>query len=55
MSGHGNFVAAVVVMPPDDQHPHGLIFTGSHDNDICAYTLDSPQPQFKLTGHTQAG
>ncbi|KAL3869595.1 hypothetical protein ACJMK2_042263 [Sinanodonta woodiana] len=52
ISGHSNFVAAVCVMPPDDKHPYGLIYTGSNDHNILAFTLDSPQPIYKLTGHT---
>ncbi|XP_071118768.1 phospholipase A-2-activating protein-like [Haliotis cracherodii] len=52
MSGHSNFVASVCVVPPDDTYPNGLIITGSNDNTILAFTLESPQPVFKLTGHT---
>ncbi|XP_053395858.1 phospholipase A-2-activating protein-like [Mercenaria mercenaria] len=52
MSGHSNFVASVCCLPPDDKHPHGLIFTGSNDSTILAFTLDSPQPLYKLEGHT---
>ena len=55
MSGHSNFVSCVCIMPPDDKYPQGLIMTGSHDNTILAFTLESPQPQFKLTGHTDTG
>ena len=55
MTGHENFVSCVCVMPPDDKYPHGLILTGSNDHDILAYTLDSPQPVFKLSGHTETG
>ena len=55
MSGHTNFVSAVCVMPPEDKYPQGLIVTGSNDNNIFAYTLDSPQPVFKLTDHTDTG
>lgn len=52
MSGHSNFVASVCCLPPDDKYPHGLIFTGSNDSTILAFTLDSPQPLYTLTGHT---
>ncbi|ELT98127.1 hypothetical protein CAPTEDRAFT_160241 [Capitella teleta] len=52
MRGHSNFVSAVCVMPPDDEFPQGVIMTGSNDNDILAFTLDSPSPCFKLSGHT---
>ncbi|XP_013391939.1 phospholipase A-2-activating protein-like [Lingula anatina] len=51
MSGHSNFISSVTVMPPSDQYPQGLIMTGSNDNSILAFTLESPQPVFKLTGH----
>ncbi|ESP05233.1 hypothetical protein LOTGIDRAFT_227892 [Lottia gigantea] len=54
MSGHNNFVSSVCVMPPDDKYPNGLIFTGSNDSTILAYTLDSPQPIYKLTGHSSS-
>ena len=50
--GHNNFVSSVCVMPPDDKYPQGLIITGSHDNMIHAYTLDSLSPVFKLAGHS---
>ena len=52
MSGHSNFVTSACVMPPDERYPHGLIMTGSSDHTILAYTLESPQPVFKLEGHT---
>ncbi|WAR24642.1 PLAP-like protein [Mya arenaria] len=52
MSGHKNFVSSVCCMPPDDKYPHGLIFTGSNDNTILAFTLDSPQHIFQLAGHS---
>ena len=55
MSGHGNFVTCVVVMPPSENYPQGLIMTGSQDNNINAYTLDSPQPVFTLNGHADTG
>ncbi|XP_064605533.1 phospholipase A-2-activating protein-like [Liolophura sinensis] len=52
VSGHSNFIAAVCVMPPDDTYPHGLIFTGSNDSTILAFSLESPEPVLKLEGHT---
>ncbi|KAL5022612.1 hypothetical protein ScPMuIL_001767 [Solemya velum] len=52
MRGHSNFISSVCVLPPDDQYPHGIILTGSNDSTILAYTLSSPEPAFKLTGHT---
>ena len=33
----------------------GLIMTGSNDNTILAYTLESPEPIFKLEGHKDTG
>jgi len=48
-------VSAVCVLPPDEEFPNGLIVTGSNDHVIHAYTLDSPEPKFKLTGHTDNG
>ena len=55
MSGHSNFVASVCCLPPDDKYPHGLIFTGSNDSTILAFTLESPQPVFTLNGHSGTG
>ena len=55
MTGHENFVSCVCVMPPDEKHPQGLVLTGSHDHDILAFTLESPKPLFKLSGHTDTG
>ena len=55
MSGHRNFVVAVCVMPPDERYPHGLIMTGSNDKNIHAYSLESPEPQYKLQGHGDTG
>lgn len=55
MTGHSNFVASVCCLPPDDKYPHGLIFTGSNDSTILAFTVESPQPIFKLTGHSGTG
>ncbi|XP_033729624.1 phospholipase A-2-activating protein-like isoform X3 [Pecten maximus] len=52
MSGHTNFISAVCYMPPDGTYSHGLILTGSNDSTILAYTLDSPEPIYKLTGHS---
>ena len=55
LSGHTNFVVAVCMMPPSDTYPQGLIVTGSNDKTILAYTLDSPQPVYKLEGHVGTG
>ena len=55
LGGHENFVCCVCVLPPDSDHPQGLILTGSNDCSILAYTINSPAPIYKLTGHTNAG
>ena len=55
MSGHSNFVNCVCVMPPDEKYPQGLIMTGSTDNNILAFNLESPSPVYKLEGHTKTG
>ncbi|XP_069126256.1 phospholipase A-2-activating protein-like [Argopecten irradians] len=52
MSGHTNFISAICYMPPDGTYSHGLILTGSNDSTILAYTLDSPEPIYKLSGHS---
>lgn len=49
--GHTNFVSCVCVLPPDEIHPTGLILTGSNDKSICAFTLESPDPVYRLIGH----
>jgi len=54
-SGHSNFISAVCVLPPDDKYPDGIIVTGSNDHSILAYTLSSPEPIYKLLGHTETG
>lgn len=51
MSGHGNYVFCVTMMPPDDTYTRGLIVTGSSDNSILAFTLDSPEPVYRLQDH----
>lgn len=52
LTGHSGFVSAVCCLPPSEQHPTGLIITGSTDNNIHAYDLESPLPVYKLMGHT---
>ncbi|XP_041475058.1 phospholipase A-2-activating protein-like [Lytechinus variegatus] len=54
MSGHQNFVSCVCVLPPSEKYAQGLIVTGSNDNKIHAYTLESPLPVYVLTGHKNA-
>ena len=55
MGGHENFIAAVCVMPPSDKYKQGLIATGGNDHKINVYRLDSPVPEFTLTGHSNTG
>ncbi|NXI59826.1 PLAP protein, partial [Chloroceryle aenea] len=51
MRGHMNFVSCVCTIPPSDLYPHGLIATGSNDNNICLYTPDDSEPLYVLKGH----
>ncbi|CAL8241785.1 unnamed protein product [Merluccius merluccius] len=51
MAGHSSFVSCVCVIAPSDTYPRGLIATGGNDNNICVFTLDQPQPLFRLEGH----
>ena len=53
--GHSSFVSAVCILPPDEEHPNGLIVTGSNDHLIHVYTLESPEPVYRLTGHSDNG
>lgn len=55
LGGHNGFVSAVCVLPPDEEFPRGLIVTGSNDHAIHAYTLDSPEPKYRLSGHSGNG
>lgn len=55
MSGHNGFVACVCAIPPNEEHPQGLIATGSNDSTINIYSIDSPSPIHKLEGHTNTG
>ncbi|XP_074640387.1 phospholipase A-2-activating protein-like [Tubulanus polymorphus] len=50
--GHSNFISAVCCMPPNEKYPNGLIFTGSNDSNILAFSLDAIDPLYKLFGHT---
>ena len=50
MGGHEN-----CVLPPSDKYKQGLIATGGNDHKINVYKLDSPSPEFTLTGHTDTG
>uniref|UniRef100_A0A672QFU0 Phospholipase A-2-activating protein-like n=1 Tax=Sinocyclocheilus grahami TaxID=75366 RepID=A0A672QFU0_SINGR len=52
MNGHSNFVSCVCILAPNETYPRGLIATGGHDNNICVFSLDRPDPLFTLKGHT---
>lgn len=54
-SGHSGFVACVCVLPGTEEHPEGLIATGSNDQNIHVYSLESPAPLYKLEGHKDTG
>ncbi|XP_056605454.1 phospholipase A-2-activating protein [Triplophysa dalaica] len=51
MNGHANFVSCVCIIAPNETYPRGLIATGGHDNNICVFSLDRPDPLFTLKGH----
>ena len=55
LQGHSNFVAAVCVLPPDDNYPQGLVATGSNDSTILLFAPGQLQHVAKLTGHTNTG
>ncbi|KAK7485283.1 hypothetical protein BaRGS_00023534 [Batillaria attramentaria] len=52
LQGHSNFVAAVCVLPPDDNHPNGLVVTGSNDSTILMFEPGQLEAVHKLTGHS---
>uniref|UniRef100_A0A671NI90 Phospholipase A-2-activating protein n=1 Tax=Sinocyclocheilus anshuiensis TaxID=1608454 RepID=A0A671NI90_9TELE len=51
MNGHSDFVSCVCIIDPNETYPRGLIATGGHDNNICVFSLDRPDPLFTLKGH----
>ncbi|XP_051985714.1 phospholipase A-2-activating protein [Xyrauchen texanus] len=51
MNGHANFVSCVCIIAPNETYPRGLIATGGHDNNVCVFSLDRPDPLFTLKGH----
>lgn len=55
MNGHANFVSCVCIIAPNETYPRGLIATGGHDNNICVFSLDRPDPLFTLKGHKNTG
>ncbi|XP_064477232.1 phospholipase A-2-activating protein-like [Ornithodoros turicata] len=52
LTGPTNFVASVCAVSPSDQHPSGLILVGSNDCCIYCFSPESPQPLYKLLGHS---
>jgi len=52
MAGHANYVVCVCVTIPDDTYPNGLVYTGSNDRSILAFSPGYSDPIFKLEGHT---
>lgn len=52
LTGHSNFVASVCILPPDDNHPQGLICTGSNDSTILLFEPGKLEPVAKLIGHS---
>lgn len=52
LRGPTNFVSSVCTVPPSDQHPSGLILVGSNDCCIYCFSPESPQPLYKLLGHS---
>lgn len=55
LTGPTNFVSSVCTVPPSDQHPSGLILVGSNDCCVYCFSPDSPQPLYKLLGHSGVG
>uniref|UniRef100_A0A672PW60 Phospholipase A-2-activating protein-like n=1 Tax=Sinocyclocheilus grahami TaxID=75366 RepID=A0A672PW60_SINGR len=55
MNGHSDFVSCVCIIDPNETYPRGLIATGGHDNNICVFSLDRPDPLFTLKGHKNTG
>ncbi|KAJ1855262.1 WD repeat protein Lub1 [Coemansia sp. RSA 1822] len=51
--GHDKYVSSVVVIPPYDKYPQGLIATGSMDTTVCVWDAANPgTPVQRLRGHT---
>ncbi|XP_063216584.1 phospholipase A-2-activating protein [Bacillus rossius redtenbacheri] len=50
--GHTNYVSSVCWLPMSQQHPEGLVLTGSNDCTIRAYVPDKPEAVFVLKGHS---
>lgn len=52
LMGPSNFVSSVCTVPPSDQYGSGLILVGSNDCCIYCFSPESPQPLYKLLGHS---
>ena len=55
MRDHSNFVASVCIVPPTSIYEQGLILTGSNDNLIIVYNLQTYEKLYHLTGHEGTG
>ncbi|KAF4517519.1 hypothetical protein B566_EDAN006521 [Ephemera danica] len=53
LKGHEKYVNCVCVLPATTSHPQ-LVFTGSNDNTICCFSLDSGEILYRLVGHQNA-
>ena len=54
-TGHKSFVTCVCVVPANDVFPQSVILTGSNDKMILAFTPESSEPIFTLSGHENTG
>ncbi|XP_076047621.1 phospholipase A2 activator protein [Oratosquilla oratoria] len=52
--GHSGYVTSTCWVPCSDEHPDGLIMTGSQDHMILAYLPTCPDPLYQLKGHTDS-
>ena len=50
--GHSGYVSCIAVMPPNENYPDGLIYTGSNDSMIRAYVPHKSSPDHVLQGHS---
>ncbi len=50
--GHKSYVSCLAIMPPNETHPDGLIYTGSNDAMIRAYVPHNCSPDHVLQGHS---
>ncbi|XP_050425163.1 phospholipase A-2-activating protein [Adelges cooleyi] len=50
--GHTNYVVCVTVLKESNSFPKGLIVTGGNDKLMCGFVVDSPEPVFIESRHT---